>query len=348
MNFFLKFRSLPIHSHSTTMDTKGERGTRLKRRYRAHRGNKSKHDISRRPKSHPPATTTKPCQPNEQNPLEQNNNRQPQQRFCQKDLATIPGPLLDSFTIIHDHQNSFLLPWRRNRFVQTQSEERMIACLIQYGKNERGMMCSQNRKRINFIKIKCSQYGMNLLAALSLRRHHIKEMNPYLPHSTLGLGSDLNIRAAAEVFERTIQEYLEKHNIPFESELKQKQRLQAENQPMVATPDFWFPLPVTLHLSDTLESVNIHWLEVKMFYGADTIVVDSKSAVGCILPKCQTYKQLYGPGAIVFLQGCGENLAQALGRMDVRALDPDPDVKLTPLWTQMRTWCADSQGNILP
>ena len=329
------------------MNTKGEGGTKPKRRYRAHRGNSSKHDVSRRLKSRPPATSTKPRQPCEREPAEQN-KQQSKQHFCQNDTATLPAPFLETSTIFNDQQYSCILPWRHNSYVQTQSEEKMIDCLIQHGKRERGMMCSQNRKRINFIKFKCSQYGMNLLAALSLRRHHIKNMNPYLPHSTLGLGSDLNIRAAAEVFEQTIQEYLERHNIPFESEMKQKERFCIENQPVVATPDFWFPQPVSLQLSATEEVVNIHWLEVKMFYGADTILEDGKSAVGCILPKCQTYKRLYGPGAIVFLQGCGERLAQALGEMGVRALDPDPDVNLTPLWSQMRTWCADSQGNILP
>jgi hypothetical protein len=241
-----------------------------------------------------------------------------------------------------------VLPWRRKRYVDTQSEQRMIPHIMRYGKRERGMMWKQHGKRIDFIEQKCVQNKVELLTALSLRRHYIKKLNPMLKHESLGLGTDVQIREAAEVFERTIQGYLEKYNIRFEDEQLQKKKLNRSNQPMVATPDFWFPEPVSLQVSPTGVTVNIRWLEVKMFYGADTIEPDGKSAVGSILPKSQKYRHLYGPGAIVFLQGCGQQLARALDNMGVMALDPDPDVELEPLWTHMRTWCADLEGNILP
>jgi hypothetical protein len=242
-----------------------------------------------------------------------------------------------------------VLPWRRKPYIDTQSEQRMIPHIIRYGNRERGMMCKQQRKRIDFIRKKCVQNNVELLTALSLRRHHMKRMNPMSKqHESLGLGTDIQIREAAEIVERMIQTYLEKYNIRFENEHDQKKKQNRTNQPVAATPDFWFPDPVSLKLSPTDATVHIRWLEVKMFYGADTIEPDGKSAVGKILPKSQKYRHLYGPGAIVFLQGCGQQLARALEKIGVIALDPDSDVNLEPLWTHMKTWCADLEGNILP
>ena len=245
-----------------------------------------------------------------------------------------------------------ILQWTRRCYIATRSEEEMIQFVILYGKRERGMMRTQHRKRIHFIQRKCAQHGMQLLTALSLRRHYMKCLNPNLNHELLGLGTIKQIRHAAEIFEQAIQGYLELHNIQFEDERAQKERCLRSNQALIATPDFLFCQPLNLQVNvpngGGIVTRTIHWLEVKMFYGADTIEPDGKSAVGSILPKSQTYCKLFGPGAIVFLQGCGERLARALSQIGVMALDPDPQVDLEPLWAQMRTWCADADGNILP
>jgi len=94
----------------------------------------------------------------------------------------------------------------------------------------------------------------------------------------------------------------------------------------------------------------IHWLEAKMFYGASTIPHDNKSAVGSILGKMGKYVELFGTGAIVFMQGCGEQLAAELDEIGVTALTVvgNDDIDLSAVERHQRTWCANQNGDILP
>ena len=90
----------------------------------------------------------------------------------------------------------------------------------------------------------------------------------------------------------------------------------------------------------------IHWIEVKMFYGASTIPENTPNAVGTILPKMKEYVSLYGTGAIVFMYGCGAILSRQLLELGVIALDGRMlDLKLVEDY--QRSWCADENGNIL-
>lgn len=86
-----------------------------------------------------------------------------------------------------------------------------------------------------------------------------------------------------------------------------------------------------------------------MFYGASTIEPDGRSAVGRLGDTCKKYVQAYGPGAIVFMQGFGERVAETLSDLGVTALNcsSPTTVALEPVYTHMRTWCADDEGNIL-
>ena len=95
-------------------------------------------------------------------------------------------------------------------------------------------------------------------------------------------------------------------------------------------------------------------LEVKMFYGASTINADDgTSAVGCLLATARKYTRLHGDGAMLFLYGCGERLAQELRQLGVLVLDGSAGCRenglvLDPVQAHQRTWCADEDGNILP
>ena len=89
-------------------------------------------------------------------------------------------------------------------------------------------------------------------------------------------------------------------------------------------------------------------IEVKMFYGASTIKMDSKSAVGGLLKTARKYVRTYGPGAMLFSFGFGEDLAATLEAEGVLCLDCSGMVELGPVEAHQRTWCADRRGNILP
>lgn len=220
---------------------------------------------------------------------------------------------------------------------------------------------------------------MTLLQSLSLRRHHLKLQNPKLSMPALRLGSDDDIKEAARLFECCVGVYLRTHNIPFITEDEQKTRFTRSITPDMKrsgivkqppTPDFMIMVGHSVVLSYTNNINNtysgtkriigsdeksvsssscpiaIHWIEVKMFYGASTIPSGTSNAVGCILPKVKQYVSLYGTGAIVFMYGCGLTLAEQLLNAGVVALD-GRCLDLDSVERHQKRWCADSWGNIL-
>ena len=93
-------------------------------------------------------------------------------------------------------------------------------------------------------------------------------------------------------------------------------------------------------------------IEAKMFYGASTIPSDGKSAVGTLLATAQKYVRFHGPGAMVFMQGFGDRLADQLLELGVLPLDcsatASTTVSLQQVEQHQRTWCANTDGIILP
>lgn len=170
----------------------------------------------------------------------------------------------------------------------------------------------------------------------------------------LGLGDVNDIQEAAEKFERVTEAYLKEKRIDFWNEQEQKKRMQVK-----LTPDFLLRQPVLLktyeagshsfkHMDD-LEGTVIHWIEVKMFYGASTIPAETKNAIGTILPKARKYVEAFGPGAILFMYGCGDRLAAELFAIGVTAIcaSPIPGRLMKQVHEHQKTWCA-RDGKILP
>ena len=91
---------------------------------------------------------------------------------------------------------------------------------------------------------------------------------------------------------------------------------------------------------------NIHWIEAKMFYGASTIPHGTPNAVGTILSKVKQYVALYGHGALVFMYGCGDQLAQQLLDVGVLALD-GRCLDLNEVERHQKRWCSNARGVIL-
>ena len=103
-----------------------------------------------------------------------------------------------------------------------------------------------------------------------------------------------------------------------------------------------------------LPETTITGLEVKMFYGASTINADDgMSAVGCLLKTARKYTRLHGDGAMLFLYGCGDALAEQLSQLGVLVLDGSAGYRenglvLDRVEAHQRTWCAEQNGHILP
>ena len=244
-------------------------------------------------------------------------------------------------------------------------------------------MCRQNHHRKKEIKRLCNQHQVPLSQALSLRRHHIKQLNSNQTMTALGLGRVEDIRRSAELFEICIANFLKGQQVAFFSERDQKRHIREHRRgrPFPPTPDFILGKEIIIqkysknsasstttnttatnkkkrHRSGEtkggrtitiLKKHKICWIEAKMFYGASTIEHDGKSAVGCLRNTARKYVQIYGPGAFIFLQGCGERLQHDLELEGVIVLDCSGGLfSLEPVFQHQRTWCTDKNGEILP
>jgi len=249
-------------------------------------------------------------------------------------------------------------------------ESAILTILLPHGAVERGMMKDHSPSRAKTIHDSCSKHGMQLEQALSLRRHHIKILNPQVKRmSQLGLGGNNDIQDARNLYNKAVLKYLNKNRIPFltgEDRMGFRKSISGEN--MSTSPDFILAGPVNLvSLQPTnkgepedikgepedikgepedIEERQINWIEAKMYYGAS--IHDGASNNGkAILSTARKYVENYGPGAFVFLYGCGSTLKGQLSDMGISVLDSGP-LNLTKMEDQQRRWCANESGRLLP
>jgi hypothetical protein len=204
---------------------------------------------------------------------------------------------------------------------------------------------------------------ISLLQALSLRRTHLKLLNPRCSMSSLRLGKVEDIRHAAALFEACVDAYLRKCGLAFWTEEEQREQYERRatgvpfnQRKQPPTPDFMLRQGQSAALAfvdGTARTEDgapppapLHWIEAKMFYGASTIPSGTPNAVGCILPKVAEYVRLYGPGGIVFMYGCGARLAAQLLEAGVVALDAR-GLDLHRVEQHQQRWCSDSWSTIL-
>lgn len=118
----------------------------------------------------------------------------------------------------------------------------MLPTLIHWGTSECGMMKDQPPFRLQKIQTMLSvvqkqrrttkststtntnnnNVSISLIQSLSYRRNQLKYLNPRLSMQQLRLGHDEDIKGAATQFERCVETYLRKQNIPFLQEWQQK------------------------------------------------------------------------------------------------------------------------------
>ena len=251
-----------------------------------------------------------------------------------------------------------------SHYIPISEEERMLPLLLHWGKNERGMMKDQPEFRLRRIlkqlgikrsnkrqnsHDKCDKIQISLIQSLSLRRHHLKLLNPKLPMPALRLGSNSDFKKSADLFEQCVEQHLKTMGVPFWNEMDQRRMYEesgARRQPL--TPDFKIKdgYSVQLLLENNQQPQIVNWIEAKMFYGASTIPHTTRNAVGSILPKARLYVQYYGPGAIVFMYGCGVELARDLRQIGVVALDCR-GLDLERVVKYQLVWCGDANGDVL-
>ena len=247
--------------------------------------------------------------------------------------------------------NLTILSWNSPMdHVPMASESAMLDLLLEKGADEREMMKNHpalRRKKI--VKELQNTKGLSLLQALSLRRRHMKLLNSELSISDLGLGGEADVQKSSELFREAVEEYLRQCNIKFLNEKAQKEMMGEGEES--GTPDFEMIEPILLRRvrgesCQVMEEREINWIEAKMFYGASTIPPGSPGALGEVRNQAQKYVDTFGEGAIVFMLGCGEQLAADLAAIGVTALDCSGAVSLEKVHQHQRSWCGDQLGEI--
>lgn len=253
-----------------------------------------------------------------------------------------------------------ILQWPSDAMaVPLHQEQKMVEVLMErHGPEERGMLKDKPEFVLQKFHSAMRRHApaMSMDQLCSLRRHHIKLLNPSRDMTSLRLGKEEDIRKSSTLFEQAVHRYLKQEKIPFQTEAHLVASLKRNKQPLQATPDFIFPTqPITLRKTrqgEVLEeATDIRWLEVKMFYGASTIPHGSNGAVGTVLAKAQKYTKHFGPGAVLFMMGCGEQLETELKQSGVMVLDccgHTSPIDLRQVRNHQQTWCANSKGEILP
>lgn len=128
-------------------------------------------------------------------------------------------------------------------------EKDLIDVLVPYHRRERGMFFKQSFHRKRELRRLCEIKKVNFRMALSLRRHHMKRLNPYLTLEQLHLGDEETIRESARLFEVAVQEFLERNNVTFYSEDDQRAYIEQHRQPgqpSPPTPDFILKKPIRI------------------------------------------------------------------------------------------------------
>jgi hypothetical protein len=252
-----------------------------------------------------------------------------------------------------------ILRWPTSRivkYVPLQQEKQMVDILMKRnGRKERGMMNRLPESVINKIYGAMNQHApaMSFDQVCSLRRHHMKLLNPKRSMPQLQLGAEKDISESARLFEQAVEEYIRREQIPFQTEQHGKSQ-----QHRTATPDFLFhEHPIILHEVQRDKVVEeeksiIHWMEVKMYYGASTIPQHGcEGVVGKVLVQAEKYVKSFGPGVMVFMMGCGDQLAAELNEIGVAVVDCCVDnapVNLQHVRHHLKSWCANSKGDIMP
>jgi len=193
---------------------------------------------------------------------------------------------------------------------------------------------------------------MELDQALSLRRYHIRLLNPNINSMhLLGLGSDEKICGTAKRLKLAVETYLRQSGIPYKT--KEAANLKS-GEKKSQTPDLLFKGPVNTttdqpsnRFSSFTEKGQINWIEIKTCYGASTTPSGINDPNASILPTARKYVNNHGPGAFMFVYGCGGLLRSRLRDIGVSVFDSNP-LNLTEMQNHQKTWCANVKGFILP
>ena len=173
-------------------------------------------------------------------------------------------------------------------YIPLQTETELIPVLMRWKETERGMLKSQPPFRLPQISKKCRKEQVPLLTALSLRRHHIKRLNPSRTMSQLQLGNEKDIRMSAHLFEQAVERAFQDH-IPVWTESQQKahiKKTRKPDEPFPPTPDFICREPVLVKTYVDKDPKNNRRHRDRRVL--QERVVHCKYSVGCVCRGCFT------------------------------------------------------------
>lgn len=186
--------------------------------------------------------------------------------------------------------------------------------------HENGRYTEMPTDRMQRIEIEASERGFSLFAAMSLRRQYIKQNSlgrpgaAYFYSHHMGEPKDINVYAAK--FEDLTEAFLKEK---FAGTVKTQKDLIRESQ-FCVTPDFHIPEGCIIN------GQAVFWIDCKTYYGSSSLAPDGRLPVGQLSQTVRKYYEIFGPGALLFLNGFSSDLMSQAGlRADqVLLLDASP------------------------
>ncbi len=229
-------------------------------------------------------------------------------------INELPTILSEIINANKDTRIDITWPLKRTKEITRDIEMVMKEVLIS-DDNESGRYFDLEIERQEMIKANASTYGFTLFGACSLRRQFIRAItrnNSDTFFRERNMGSDTAAKEHAGNFEAALAMYLTEQNIQFLDE-NILYDMGCSN-----TPDF-------LLLGDVrINGTPVRWIDCKTYYGSSELCNNPILPIGKMRHQITRYNDIYGPGAIVFLNGFSSDLNEVSNIRNTLFLDSGP------------------------
>lgn len=229
-------------------------------------------------------------------------------------INELPVVLSEMIEAYKDTRIDITWPMKRTKEI-TRDVEMVIKEILILDNNESGRYFDLDIERQEIIKANALTHGFTLFGACSLRRQFIRAITRNNSDTFFGernMGSDTAAKEHANNFESALAMYLTEQNIQFLDE-NILYDMCCSN-----TPDF-------LLLGDIrINGASVRWIDCKTYYGSSELCNNPILPIGKMRHQITRYNNMYGPGAIVFLNGFSSDLNEVSNITNTLFLDSGP------------------------
>ena len=195
------------------------------------------------------------------------------------------------------------IDWPCEMVVASRNSEEMM-CQVVHRSGEWGRGRDLPKERIDEISQACSQHGMTLYQALSLRRTMLRSFPGGMRrvNQSASMGTNHGQNQVSALFEEALVAYVRSVTAGsgsiFRTERELIDEARAGRRPHGPTPDILFLEPVIIN------GRSVKWIDAKLYYASAKFASNTRVPNGKLQSQAQRYNHHFGGnGAFVFGQG---------------------------------------------